>query len=339
MQIRWKKRPDGSNWGEFGPDDQRGRLNLITREKVSQGVAEVKQGVVFSLSLPLDLPGGNVLNPNRFPPLLRPSRRGDEPVFLRLLAHEYNTTDVACDDMVTMSLQYSTQWDSFAHIGSQFDADGDGKPEVVFYNGYRGESDFIHPRQTADGHSCARRLGIENMARHGVQGRGVMIDLRAHFGDERRKIGYDDVMRVCDEDRVVVEQGDMVCFHTGFADLIVSMGGRPDGQKLQHACAVLDGADQHLLDWIERSGLAVLVADNYAVEDRPYEYHGDGCHPLLPLHEKCLFKLGIHLGELWYLTPLATWLRAAGRNRFLLTAPPLDLPGAVGSPVNPIATV
>ena len=29
---RWKHRPAGSNWGEFGPDDQRGRMNLVTRE-------------------------------------------------------------------------------------------------------------------------------------------------------------------------------------------------------------------------------------------------------------------------------------------------------------------
>jgi hypothetical protein len=339
MPMRWKNRPEGSNWGEFGPDDERGRLNLITHEKVLQGVAEVKEGVVFSLSLPLDLPGGNVLNPSRFPPQLQPTRRGDEPVFLRLFSPEYNTTDVACDDVVQMSLQYSTQWDAFAHIGSQFDADGDGTPEVVFYNGYRGDSDFLHPQHTPDGHSHAHRLGIENMARHGVQGRGVMIDLRAHFGDERRKVGYDDIMRVCDEDGVVIERGDMVCFHTGFADLIVSMGGQPDGDKLRKSCAVLDGADHRLLDWIDRNGIAAIIADNYAVEDRPYEYHGDGCHALLPLHEKCLFKLGIHLGELWHLTPLAAWLRAAKRSRFLLTAPPLYLPGAVGSPVNPVATV
>lgn len=31
--IRWKKRPPGSNWGDFGADDQAGRLNLITPEK------------------------------------------------------------------------------------------------------------------------------------------------------------------------------------------------------------------------------------------------------------------------------------------------------------------
>ena len=73
--MRWKNRPPGSNWGEFGPDDQRGRMNLVTREKVLQGVAEVKEGRTFCLSLPLDYPGGNVLNPRRSPPRVRRFRR------------------------------------------------------------------------------------------------------------------------------------------------------------------------------------------------------------------------------------------------------------------------
>jgi hypothetical protein len=42
---------------------------------------------------------------------------------------------------------------------------------------------------------------------------------------------------------------------------------------------------------------------------------------------------------MWYLTELANWLRAKKRNRFLLTAPPLRLPGAVGSPSVAVATV
>ena len=60
---RWKRRPEGSTWGDFGADDQLGRLNLLTPEKVRQGVAEVREGRVFCLSLPLDLPGGNILYP------------------------------------------------------------------------------------------------------------------------------------------------------------------------------------------------------------------------------------------------------------------------------------
>lgn len=339
MTRRWKQRPPGSNWGEFGDDDQLGRLNLLTEEKVREGVAEVRTGKVFSLSLPLNLPGGNVLNPARHPPRLMPTQRDGKPMFLHAFRHDHNTTDVACDDMVAMSLQYSTQWDGLSHIGSLFDADGDGMAEMVFYNGYSAQADFSHESSADGGRSQAHRLGIEHMAAKGVQGRGVLVDLRRHFGDERHRIGYEDLMRVISEDGVEVRRGDILCLHTGFADLILEMGGEPDGARLARSCAVLDGSDARLLDWLDDSGIAALVADNYAVEDRPYDFKGNGCHALLPLHERCLFKLGLHLGELWHLTPLAEWLSLHDRHAFLLTAPPLHLPGAVGSPLNPIATV
>ena len=94
-----------------------------------------------------------------------------------------------------------------------------------------------------------------------------------------------------------------------------------------------------LLEWISASGVAAIAADNFAVEVVPATTGAERCCSSLPLHEHCLFKNGIPLGELWHLTPLAAWLREHGRSRFLLTAPPLRLPGAVGSPVTPIATV
>ena len=58
-------------------------------------------------------------------------------------------------------------------------------------------------------------------------------------------------------------------------------------------------------------------------------------HSFLPIHNLCLFKLGVPLGEMWYLDELATWLREHDRSRFLLTAPPLRLPGVVGSRSHP----
>ncbi|MGT2491696.1 SMP-30/gluconolactonase/LRE family protein [Cupriavidus basilensis] len=68
MTQRWKHSPEGSHWGEFGGDDQRGRMNLVDRAKVLQGIAEVKEGMTFCLSLPLDVPGGSAMNPRRQPP-------------------------------------------------------------------------------------------------------------------------------------------------------------------------------------------------------------------------------------------------------------------------------
>lgn len=348
MAQRWKQRPPGSNWGEFGPDDQRGRMNLVTREKVLQGVAEVKEGVAFCLSLPLDYPGGSVLNARRSPPRLFATQRdGRQNFCFPLGADNPDHSDVVCDDLVLLTLQYSTQWDSLAHIGSRFDADGDGEPEIVFYNGFRAgehvvpaspEAHATEPWARYEG-SRAGTLGIENLAAHGAQGRAVLIDLHAHFGRERRAVGYEELMRVLDADRVEIERGDMVCLHTGFADLILELRRNPDPKLLHHSCTGLDGRDDRLLEWISTSGLACLVADNYAVEIIPSSIFKPRPHALMPLHEHCIFKNGIHLGELWHLGPLARWLREHGRNRFLLTAPPLRLPGAVGSPATPVATV
>ncbi|BBI71466.2 hypothetical protein HAALTHF_13220n [Vreelandella aquamarina] len=59
--------------GDFGPNDQLGRVNLIGTEQVLKGVQEVQEGVTFCLSLPLDIPGGKVLNPRRSPPKLTPT--------------------------------------------------------------------------------------------------------------------------------------------------------------------------------------------------------------------------------------------------------------------------
>ena len=140
------------------------------------------------------------------------------------------------------------------------------------------------------------------------------------------------------DDGVSVEPGDMLVLHTGFAQVILDMNKTPDEDRLHNACAVLDGRDARLLQWITDSGIAAIAADNYAVEATPAS-PGEGCCSTLPLHEHCLFKNGIMLGELWHLTPLADWLRANGRSRFLITAPPLRLPSAVGSPVTPVATV
>ena len=40
MNPRWNVRPEGSTWGDWGPDDQLGRVNLLTPQKVLEGIAE-----------------------------------------------------------------------------------------------------------------------------------------------------------------------------------------------------------------------------------------------------------------------------------------------------------
>ena len=351
--MRWKERPQGSNWGEFGPDDQLGRTNLIGRDQVIRGAAEVRAGLSFCLSLPLDYPGGNKLNPRRHAPVLQPTFRDDNAyVNFPLAKLDPVATDVISDDQVLLSLQYSTQWDSLAHVGALFDSEGNGKPTTCYYNGYKADEHIVGPVAYAQdapfaAHACghshggAKALGIENFAVKGMQGRGVLVDLAHAYGLELRDVGYDALMRVMEATGAEVEPGDMLLLRTGFSEVVLSMNRHPDEAVLHNSCCALDGRDDKLLNWITDSQIAALVADNYAVERYPARpAPADAAHyPLLPLHHHCLFKLGLPLGELWYLRELAQWLREHQRTRFMLTAPPLRLPGAMGSPVTPIATV
>ena len=342
---RWTVRPEGSNWGDFGADDQLGRLNLITPERRRAAAREVREGIAFCLSLPLDVPRVT-LNPRRFPPQLGFSMRGEDPAFNYPMAKvNPGQADVVCDDRATLSLQYSTQWDALCHIGCLYDAHGDGAVEATYYNGYRaradvrGPYDYVHDRTAVDGPYGAHRLGIETIAETGLQGRGIMIDLQAHVGLERVAVGYDGLMRILEADGVSVEAGDVLCFRTGFDRELLTAAADPAHPFDHGRCAGLDGTDERLLQWVADSGAAALVSDNDSVELLPDMAAMTNHGPRIPLHNLCLFKLGMPLGEMFLLSDLADWLRAHGRFRFLFTAPPLRLPGAVGSPVTGVGTV
>ena len=146
INPRWTRRPEGSTWGDWGPDDQLGRLNLLTPQKVLQGIAEVKTGHNFCLSLPLDYPGGAVLNPRRHPPVLSPTQRGDKfNMNYPMRCDDPTLIDVVSDDKVMLTLQYSTQWDTLAHVGASFDVDGNGQRVDCYYNGFRAGTDVVGP--------------------------------------------------------------------------------------------------------------------------------------------------------------------------------------------------
>jgi kynurenine formamidase len=327
--MRWAHRPAGSNWGEFGPDDQIGRMNLINNATRLAAMAEVRTGQTFCLSLPLDFPGESVLSENRAPPVIEGAARPDGRSSFNLGLDELipGSTDVTNDERVTLHSQYSTQWDALRHFGQRFDADGDGIAEQVFYNGFR----------ASDGEVQEGGLDIAQLAIAGVQGRGVLVDLVPFYGRERIRVGLEGLNRAMAEAHVEVRPGDFLCIRTGFAERLLEMGKHPDPAILDEG-PTLNGRDPALHSWIAESGIVAICADNPAVERLSRPQAGQPS-TWLPLHELCLFRLGIHLGELWWFDELAAWLREHDRSSFLLTAPPLRLPGAAGSPVTPIATV
>jgi hypothetical protein len=77
-----------------------------------------------------------------------------------------------------------------------------------------------------------------------------------------------------------------------------------------------------LQQWAANIGAVALISDHFAVEATPASLCIDDFCAALPLHAHRPFRLGCHIGEMFYLTRLADWPRANGRNRFLFTGPP-----------------
>jgi len=80
----------------------------LTSDKVLKAVAEVQEGRIFCLSMPLDYPGGTAVNPRRNPPKLTPTERNGMPNMVYPLGRDDpRLVDVICDDQVLLTLQYS----------------------------------------------------------------------------------------------------------------------------------------------------------------------------------------------------------------------------------------
>lgn len=85
--------------------------------------------------------------------------------------------------------------------------------------------------------------------------------------------------------------------------------------------------------WLYDRDVAGIATDTWGAEVRPNELEGT----FQPLHLVMIVSMGLLVGEIWYLDALAEDCAADGRYEFLLVGPPLVIPGAVGSPVNPQA--
>ena len=279
----------------------------------------------FCLSLPLDYPGGTALNQRRHPPVVAPTEdmNGAPGTFYNVHMSEMEDfgdpkyVDVWADDVVTLSLQYSTQWDSLAHVGAEFDADGDGVEEAVYYNGYRAGDDLVGPvgrrprRRRRDTGPSPTTSGSSTWPSTACRAAGVLVDLAHHLGHDWRGVDRATLEEIMAADGVVVEPGDVLLLHTGFATKVLEWEREPDPVKIHTMCSYLDARDPSLLEWIAESQISALVADNYAVEGLLGKDRDPSRHSFLPIHHLCLFKLGVPLGEMWYLHELAAWLRRA----------------------------
>ena len=309
--------PDGpNNWGRWGVHDKRGTTNLITPEIVAGAAQRVSKGVVFSLALAID--GNSPRWAGRPAPKHYFSMTGADGI--AGLPYSAVEPGVAfADDYIDMALQASTQWDGFAHWSYQ----------DSLYNGYWAGS------ITAAG-SAALEISALKEA---FVGRGVLLDVGRHIG---RHVG-DDVAppstaitpalldEVVRSQGVEVRSGDIVIVRTGHLGRWYTLDTDADRQGWHSR---QPGLSRSAVSWLHDRDIAALAIDNSGVEVVPHEDPVGAPHPI---HRAALIDLGLPLGELWWLDDLAADCAADGVFECLLSAPPLNIPGAIGSVLNPIA--
>ena len=299
-----------SNWGRWGADDQIGTLNNVTPSDIVAAAGLIRKGRVFSLALSLKEPIQSGLFGGRWNPIHTMLATGtdaaagnqDEPApYLRY-----------ADDAINMPCQSSTQWDALCHIFL-----GD-----KMYNGY--DATLVDARG-------AKKLGIEHV-RDKMAGRGVLLDMARFKGVDSLPDGYaikNAELDACAAAQgVSVRKGDFVIVRTGHQERCLASkdwsgyagGGAP-------------GLAFETCYWLKEKDVAAICTDTWGCEVRPNETNEAN----QPWHWVVIPALGISMGEIFYLKELAEDCAQDKVYEFFFSAPPMHLPGAAGSPVNPQA--
>ena len=292
-----------SNWGRWGPADERGTLNLITPEMLIRAAALIRLGTAFDLGIPLDStgpqPGGQRINP-----VLLMSQTGAG----QRLPGGFHFAD----DYVFMPLQAGTQWDALAHVFY----------DDQMWNGY--------PASEITSRGAARN-SVDRMSK-GIAGRGVLVDIAGHRGAEYLAAG--ETIEADDLDAALAAQGGL---SVGPGDVLLVRTGwygkfRQDRDRLAFMSAE-PGLGPSCVSWLRRHDVAAVASDNWGVE----VFAGEDGSATLELHMVLIRDMGMPLGEMFDLDALARHCRETGTWEFFFCGPPLKFTGAVGSPVNPLA--
>ncbi|WP_394769585.1 cyclase family protein [Lacisediminihabitans sp.] len=302
------------NWGRWGADDVLGTLNFIDETKRAAAARLATTGRVISLSQSFDMNGPQ----NGW-------RRRTNPVHTML----DTGTDAergsqgfphgigGADDIIAMPLQCSTQWDGLGHI---FD-------HGMAWNGRRA-GDVV----TSDGDLVT---GIEHAASV-IVSRGVLLDLGRHLAPDSAELPDGYAITAADLDACAraqgessaVGRGDIVLVRTGQLARVCRLGWG------EYAGGPAPGLSLATAGWLHGTEIAAIATDTWGFEVRPNEFDVPAFQPL---NQVVIPNIGLTVGEMWDLEELGAHCASTGRYEFLLSAPPLPITGAVGSPVNPVA--
>ncbi|WP_382303712.1 cyclase family protein [Herbiconiux sp. UC225_62] len=302
------------NWGRWGEDDVLGTLNFIDDAKRVAAAGLVREGRVVSLSQRFDTDGPQKGWRRRTNPVHTMTDTGtDAERANQGFPHGMG----GADDVIAMPLQCSTQWDGLGHIFDHGNA----------WNGRRA-GDVV----TSDGDLVT---GIEHAAAV-VVSRGVLLDVGRHLEPATGELPDGYPITAADLDACIQAQGPSAT--VGRGDIVLVRTGQYTRARREgwgdYAGGPAPGLSITTAGWLSRTEIAAIATDTWGFEVRPNEFDVPAFQPL---HQIVIPNLGLTIGEMWNLDELAEACAEQGRWDFLLSAPPLPITGAVGSPINPVA--
>ncbi len=161
----------------------------------------------------------------------------------------------------------------------------------------------------------------------GVVTRGLLLDVARRRGVEHLQPGElvlpEDLVDFVDS----VESGDAVLIRTG----ATLTGGRHSDEDER---GIWTGIHTDCIELLAKRDIALIGAD--ATEAKPSAMSE---HCQYPFHVMCMVFYGIHIVHSMDLELLASKCAEQNRNDFLLMVSSLNVPGATGSPVTPVAVL
>ena len=289
-----------SNWGRWGPDDERGTLNFLTDERRAVAASLVRSGEAISLAHDLStVPMPDHPSPVQHHMLAAGDARDSDGIEGYESAKDHLALDVHG--------LWTTHVDALSHMFVRGQMYG-GRPA----------SDV-----RSDG---ARSNTVLTMA-DGVIGRGVLLDVARAAGVDFLDAGT--VLTVEDLEAAEAAQGVSV----GSGDILLVAWGREARRRARRGFDGFAGLDAGCLPWLAEREVSVLGSDG--ISD-PMPFAGTPSWPF-PIHQIGIVAMGLHLVDNVALARLGDRCAADGRWDFLFTMGPLRIPKGTGCPVNPVA--
>lgn len=300
--ARWED--ELSNWGRWGPDDQRGTLNLITAQKTKQAAAVVQTGETVTLQHFVTTE----------PPAIDSAAFGPTEHWMSRLDPVTGEPTFALDE-----IQFSLHDGMLSHLDALCHYRTEINGEYVIFNGYP---------QNLTAAGC-EDLAIDRMGTSYVT-RGILVDIPLMRGvdwlDPSTPIYVEDLLDWEEFADVTISSGDALFVRTGRWAKRDAEGPWQYGQG---------GAGLHasVLPFLSERDVAILIGD--AVNDvQPSGVEGIN----RPIHQLTQVNLGLPIVDNGYLKEVAETAARLERWEFMTSIQINPIKGGTASPFNALAT-